>query len=370
MIQGLLTRPATDDIIKAFIKSVGGTLHSDGPEFKSVDLDKPIACFGVLRGTGEIIKKVRSDRYYFDHAYLYGNRHQPSKQIGERIYRLTKNWQHITKIYPLSEKDKKRIEKYQHLIDIKPWKQNQGTYIVICDISEHAKKYYSSYKDANSPEVDNYDFKDWDTHTIARWKHLSGQREGPYLPRKRHKNSPEPVETTLHSAYAVVTFQSTIGIRAVMEGIPHYCDFTSMCAPVSRTGRGESSVEKIMDPFRPNNRKEWVDSLLANQFTMSEIADGTAWEHVKDIPGEKVNFYYKMPVLHMSEDKWFGGKKIATLKNLEWLRPIDPKTGKRTMLNLAKDKKTGKFIYDGPGKQVKRTVRDMPNQVKVQPQKQ
>ena len=32
------------------------------------------------------------DFYYFDHAYLFGNKHDKSKEIGEKIYRLTKNW--------------------------------------------------------------------------------------------------------------------------------------------------------------------------------------------------------------------------------------------------------------------------------------
>ena len=59
MIQGLLTRPKTDEIVSAFVENgAGGTFHTDGPKFKSVDLNKPIACFGVLRGTGDIMKKA------------------------------------------------------------------------------------------------------------------------------------------------------------------------------------------------------------------------------------------------------------------------------------------------------------------------
>jgi len=128
MIQALSTGRKTDEIVLAFVQSQSKftpmyTWHSDGPEFKSVDLNKPIACFGVLRGTGDIMKKAKSDVYYFDHAYKFGNRHEPSKQIiGERIYRLTKNWQHIVTIKKLTNKDKNRIEKYQPFINIKPWK--------------------------------------------------------------------------------------------------------------------------------------------------------------------------------------------------------------------------------------------------------
>ncbi|MAH49165.1 hypothetical protein CMI37_25290, partial [Candidatus Pacearchaeota archaeon] len=78
MIQGLLTGRRTDEMVLAFIQSQSKftpmySWHTDGPEFKSVDLKKPVACFGVLRGTGDIMKKAKSDVYYFDHAYKFGN---------------------------------------------------------------------------------------------------------------------------------------------------------------------------------------------------------------------------------------------------------------------------------------------------------
>ena len=96
MIQGLLTRPATDEVVKPFVESAKGTLHT----VDNVDINKPIACFGILRGTGELLKQSK-EFYYFDHAYLYGNRHKPSKVSGERIYRLTKNHYHIQTIQAL-----------------------------------------------------------------------------------------------------------------------------------------------------------------------------------------------------------------------------------------------------------------------------
>ena len=41
MIQGLLTRPATDEVVKPFVESAKGTLHT----VDNVDINKPIACF-------------------------------------------------------------------------------------------------------------------------------------------------------------------------------------------------------------------------------------------------------------------------------------------------------------------------------------
>jgi len=303
MIQALLTGRRTDEMVLAFVQSQSKytpmyTFHQDGPEFKSVDLNKPIACFGVLRGTGDIMKKAKSDVYYFDHAYKFGNRHEPSKQIiGERIYRLTKNWQHIVTIKKLTNKDKNRIEKYLPFLNIKPWKY-LGEDIVVCDMGPSACDYYTTK---------HYDLKYWYQQTLGRVKHLCGvpPRRWNYVVRGKpalekeyrvESQKPKPFDVHLYNAYAVVTFQSSIGITAILEGVPHFCDVTSMCAPVSRTGRGESSVNEIKDPFYPDTRIEWLNSLLANQFTMTEIRDGTAWKHVKDIPGETVSMGdYVMP---------------------------------------------------------------------------
>ena len=303
MIQGLLTGRRTDEMVLAFIQSQSKftpmySWHTDGPEFKSVNLKKPVACFGVLRGTGEIIKKAKSDVYYFDHAYKFGNRHMNSKQIiGERIYRLTKNWQHIVSVKKLTDIDRKRIEKYKPFINIKPWKKS-GKDIVLCDIGPGAIDYYTSK---------HYDVKQWFNQTLGRLKHIYGGRpkdlnfivRGKPTPDKEYRvesQKPKSFDVHLYNAYAVVTFQSSIGITAILEGVPHFCDVTSMCAPVSRTGRGESSVNEIKDPFYPDTRIEWLNSLLANQFTMTEIRDGTAWKHVKDIPGETVSMGdYVMP---------------------------------------------------------------------------
>ena len=44
------------------------------------------------------------DFYYFDHAYLFGNKHDKSKEIGEKIYRLTKNYFHIRDIKEIKKK--------------------------------------------------------------------------------------------------------------------------------------------------------------------------------------------------------------------------------------------------------------------------
>ena len=77
MIQGFCTRWVTDQIIKPFVKSANGLLHEYRKEvdmlsratwlsFKEEDLKKyPIVVFGILRGTGDLIKNCEKIVVYF-----------------------------------------------------------------------------------------------------------------------------------------------------------------------------------------------------------------------------------------------------------------------------------------------------------------
>ena len=61
-----------------------------------------------------------------------------------------------------------------------------------------------------------------------------------------------------------------------MSGVPSFCDDISMGVPVSLT-----DLSLIKDPLYPGDREMWINSLLANQFTMTEISNGKAWRKVR-----------------------------------------------------------------------------------------
>ena len=118
MVQGFETRDSTDIPVRALVESANGHMWK---KEKAVDqyeqtiwpgfdnnFDKPICVFGMLRGTSQLIQQSK-DYYYFDHAYLFGNKHDVSKEIGEKIYRLTKNFFHVREIKRLKKPDYERI---------------------------------------------------------------------------------------------------------------------------------------------------------------------------------------------------------------------------------------------------------------------
>ena len=270
MIQGFETREITDIPIRAFVKSAGGVLHkkvkqvdqyeqTEWLSFKNFDL--PIAVFGVLRGTGDLIKNCLSIPqifYYFDHAYYLGARHSNSQAVNEKIYRIVKNDYNLTYIDQLNDIDKERIEKYKKYIEIKPWKK-EGRYILVLPPSDFAKTYYH--------------IPNWEEDTINQLKQYT--KKDIVVRQKDLSNLNKSLDEQLNEAYACVTFNSTACIDAVLNGVPSFCDGISCGMPVSQL-----DLSQIENPIYSDKREKWIDSLLANQFTLTEIENGVAYEKV------------------------------------------------------------------------------------------
>src|SRR5210317_65606 len=267
MIQGFETRETTDKPIRAFVQSVNGVLHKKKAPVNQYEqtvwetfehLKTPIAVFGILRGTGDLIKKclaIPQIFYYFDHAYTLGGRHGKSPYVDDKVYRITKNDYSLTYIDELDDKDFERIEKYKKHIEIKPWKK-EGRYILVLAPSHHIEKYF------NMP--------DWAENTVSYLKQFT-KRDIVV----RTKDTKESLEKQLEEAFVCVSLQSTGCIDAILNGVPSFCDGMSCGQPVSKL-----DISEIESPIYPDNREKWIYSLLANQFTLKEIEDGTAYEKV------------------------------------------------------------------------------------------
>lgn len=100
--------------------------------------------------------------------------------------------------------------------------------------------------------------------------------EGRYL--SHHYEKKELIED-LSQATCVVTFNSTAGVDAVMDGIPVIAlDRGSMAWPVAG-----HQLEDIKNPPMPD-RSQWLYDLAYTQWTKREIKSGKAWEHLKSGP--------------------------------------------------------------------------------------
>ena len=264
MVEGFETRDNTDKPVRAFVESAKGHMwkkatavdqyeQTEWPGFENIT--KPIVVFGMLRGTSKLIQQAEN-YYYFDHAYLFGNKHEVSKEVGDVVYRLTKNYFHVREMKKLKKPDYERIEKYKPFVELKPW-QYEGDYILFIPPSEHVKKYY-------------YYNKNWEEQTIKTIKKHTRKEI-----KIRTKDSKESLDKDLEKAYCTVSYQSTVCIKSIMSGVPSFCADVSMGVPVSLT-----DLSQIKDPLYTPERVYWIDTLLANQFTMTEIRNGTAWKSI------------------------------------------------------------------------------------------
>jgi hypothetical protein len=325
MIEGFLTRPSTDLPIRYFTESAKGILHhptidsevdrfvsKKWPTFEEKKqlygwAQYPCAVFGILRGTDIIIKeceKRKHDYYYFDHCYLYaGYKHSNHPIFNSRIYRIVKNAQSLTKIDTLSKEDNKRVDWYLNKknISINKWKKDGG-HILVLPPSLFMKRFYNmhvvlqeygiqkgkkvirnttdqQYEGLNRDKTifidkeSNYDNDEfWEKQVVNKLKKHTDREI-----RVRYKDSKNTFQQDLVDAWAVVSSQSIGAVDALIAGVPSFCEDTSAALPMSLT-----DLSKIETPIYPDNREEWMRSLLANQYTLDEIKSGVAYNRLKD----------------------------------------------------------------------------------------
>jgi len=267
MIEGFCTsQPKHDQWIKALCDTVHTNSLKTIPRFskgewKTFDWKKwtknPVAVVGTLRGAEEVIwecQKRLHPFYYMDHAYFGATRNYEPGPNG-MLYRLIKNQMQLNYTLELEKEDLKRIKKYKP-IDRKPFTKS-GEHIILCPPTEAITRLY---------KIENE--KVWTENKITEIKK--------YTDRKvivRNKTTKIPLEDQLKNAYCMVSYQSTAAIQAILNGVPSFCSEVSAARELS-----ELELENIDSPHYPDDDlvNQWIEGLLACQFSMEEIKSGEA----------------------------------------------------------------------------------------------
>lgn len=207
-------------------------------------LDGPAVMYGILRGTGDIIKQCQwVDRpyYYIDHGY-FGRGHY------DGYYRVTRNgYQVVPEFHDPSPR------RFQALkIDMRPWSRS-GKHIVVCPIS---------------PAFGEFLGINHELWTALIVEELSRYTDRPILVKPKDGQS---LSKALKGAWCLVTHSSNAAVDAIMSGIPSVVLGESAAAAVSwRMG----DIEK---PWWPE-REPWAWELANNQWTLEEMRSGKCWE--------------------------------------------------------------------------------------------
>jgi len=282
---------ATEPIMKAFSTGVINSKTGWLVEYQKLDhfltegLAKlkagrdAVAVFGVLRGTGSIIKKAKQlgiDYFYIDHAYFNPGFQKPL------WLRITKNDHAIGTICDVPSDRWKSLFRDQNRVQ--PWRLNsqRGDRILICPPTNAIEWFM---------DIDG----SWSSEIVGKLKQHLPKATWPKLIVRRKPKEPivdqsgnllgfknydyeNSIEEELKRATCVVAYNSMVALTATRMGIPVIVGPISCCRSVAFSIEafcsGETPPSFEMEPKRRRDLFRW---LAYNQWNFEEIHGGIAW---------------------------------------------------------------------------------------------
>lgn len=259
------TKPRTQRYVEAFVRGTPGP-------FKIYDFKKlrklpeeTLTFYGILAGSGEVYKKclqARRDFYFMDHGY-FGNAHEPPHYL-----RITKNSHCQTQITH-TDSDRWNALFAKPILD---WNLTGSKILVLPPTNAIA---------------DFFGARAWLNNTLEILKQHTDReidiREKPFNPPTKTDKYGATVKIkvpTNHQPpivwsnyHACVTYNSNTAVTALLNGVPVFCN-PDTCAVAPVAGSDYSQIETP----RYGDREQLFYSLAYNNFSMKEMANGTAWE--------------------------------------------------------------------------------------------
>jgi hypothetical protein len=217
------------DICNAFI--AGAPRSAEGQVF-----------YGVNESNREAWESGRG--WYIDNAYFDSCRQQ--------YFRITKD---ATQHSGLGSSDGRRFKALG--IPIKPWRR--GSHIVVVQQSQSFMRNVAAY------------YSDYVADVIVKLADLTERSLLVRLWTANKASAGGSLQEDLRGAHALVAHSSAAAITALLEGVPVAVGRMSAAFPMA------GSIDDIENLPRPDNREAWASVLADNQFTLSEMKDGTAW---------------------------------------------------------------------------------------------
>jgi len=192
------------------MKFFSTSLDVELKDFKNFIPDDDYFCtYGILRGTEKAIKNAQN-YIYIDNGYFNGSTRNFIKEKGTRLFDMTGYYRVVCNDLVLNRSYKNyspsRFNELNYeLKDL----SNNGEYIILSEPSKFIIQFYN--------------LNNWVEETTNALKK--------YTDRKiivHDKFSKIPLTELLKKAYAFVSYQSTAGYRAIMEGVPAYFTIDSL----------------------------------------------------------------------------------------------------------------------------------------------
>lgn len=210
--------------------------------------EETIATYGVLRGTGDILKKSKNF-YYMDHGYISSS--ERSFAGGSTLIKSLEGYFRVVKNDFIGFKkikcDSIRLERLN--LKFKPKRKN-GEFIILSEPSEHMVKFFG--------------LSNWVNNTIDKLKNFTDRKIIVH-----NKFSEIPLDNLLKNAWAFVSFQSNAGFKAMIEGVPAHFTYNNL--------KHINSLENIESG---KIDYEIFKSLSYSQWTLKEIAEGSLINYI------------------------------------------------------------------------------------------
>ena len=207
-----------------------------------LNIEDTIASYGILRGTGELMKKSKNF-IYIDHGYILSSKREfvngrTNINAFDGYFRVVKN--DFISIRSGKFKDD-RLKKLNIKFDDL---RKNGEYIIISEPSDAIKIFF------NIPN--------WVEETKKTIKKFSDRKIMVH-----NKYSDISLDHLLENAWAFVSFQSTAGFKAMIKGVPAHFTFKSLekLNPIS-------NIEKSAIDY------EIFKNISYSQWTLREMFEG------------------------------------------------------------------------------------------------
>jgi hypothetical protein len=240
------------------------------------ETDKPVHFFWGLGGNNivkinEIMKKGE-EWWYVDVGYLTEQiKRYPEPSILDKnktYFRIVKGKLHTVRGkvgngQRLNELENKGID-----VNFKGWNTGDTKHILLCPSSPTVTYH-----------INGISQEDWINEVTNTLKQFT-QRE------IRVRNKPRPgnqwwetdIKNELKDCHCLITNMSMAAIDAVLNKVPVICHTDNIVSPIA-----SHDLKFIEKPLRPGRKTvdEWLKYVVENQFTIDEMANGTAYKTLK-----------------------------------------------------------------------------------------
>jgi len=223
----------------------------------------PAISYGILRGTTAAYAQAQNfglDWYEIDNGYF-------NRGHFDGCYRISRNG--LTCRYDAKIASKLPYDRWRKLGKvIRPWQHNPDGHILVCPPTEFIESFYGMEE------------SEWEKQTVKKLASL-----GNSVKVRKKDNSDVPLSSDLKNCKCVITFNSNVGIDALLEGVPV---ITSEHHPIN------SWNGLTIDNFSQRNlyeadRLSLFKYLSHFQYTLEELERAKTWRDIFNLLGSNVD---------------------------------------------------------------------------------